>query len=191
MRITEMAFEKKILTGQYEHEMLKVVVAVAESESNPSARVKELVSFVQTRGDTKLEGAATVVTTQVGGASDTTESVKSEEVKEAKETKKDKKASKKDAEVKADEKAETAAEEKTEEKAEVKTLKTKKSVAYSRTNETHKKLVGELLDSRYAGWRTNPNKYVEASKKLEGQDLLNDEGLILDSFKEKFDAEVK
>lgn len=201
MRITEMSFEKKVLTGQYEHEMLKVTALLSDGEADPSSRVKQLVSFVQTRGDTKLDGVSTAVTTQVGATSDTpnpsgtSTSVKTDEVKE---TKKEKKT-KKDADAKADEKTEVKAEEKseakTEEKTETKTeekaTKSKKSVPYSRTNEQHKKLVGELLDSRYAGWRSNPNKYVEASKKLEGQELLNDEGLILDSFKEKFDAEVK
>lgn len=212
MRITEMSFEKKVLTGQYEHEMLKVTALLSEGEADPSTRVKQLVSFVQTRGESKLDGVATVVKTELresgtlGGGSQTSSSEAATGGSPAVETAKEKKAREKaeakakaDAEAKSgattsegkedaksDAKSETSTKEtKTEEK------KTKKSVPYSRTNETHKKLVGELLDSRYPGWRSSPNKYVEASKKLEGQDLLNDEGLVLDSFKEKFDAEVK
>lgn len=211
MRITEMSFEKKVLTSQWEHEILKVTAVTREGENDPSSRVKELVSFVQTRGDTTLNGVATVVKTEVrmGEAASQTSSAEAttsptaKEKKEKKEKKSEVKTEEKSevkSETKPEEKTEAKSEASTEEKTEAKTeaktedkteKKTKKSVPYSRTNETHKKLVGELLDSRYPGWRSSPNKYVEASKKLEGQDLLNDEGIILESFKEKFDAEVK
>ena len=210
MRITEMSFEKKVLTGQYEHEMLKVTALLSEGESDPNTRVKQLVSFVQTRGETKLDGVATVVKTELreagvqGGGSSTSAAV-TESAEDKKKREKAEKAAAKAAEKAAAEKSSagepttskeevkttTSAEDKKEEVKTEPEKKTKKSVPYSRTNETHKKLVGELLDSRYPGWRSSPNKYVEASKKLEGQDLLNDEGLVLDSFKEKFDAEVK
>lgn len=62
----------------------------------------------------------------------------------------------------------------------------KKVEVYSRSNDLHKKLIGEILDLEYPKWRTNPTKAKEASVKLEGVDFLDAEGLILPSFKESF-----
>ena len=65
MRITGMVFEKKIVTAQYEHELLRVECAVTESD-DANQSLKELVKFVTDRG------------TVLGSVGDTPTSVKQE-----------------------------------------------------------------------------------------------------------------
>lgn len=61
----------------------------------------------------------------------------------------------------------------------------KKAETYSRTNEIHKKLYGETLALYDKAWKKSEKGKAAAKKvsqKLEGQDFLNEEGEVLDSF---------
>ena len=70
-------------------------------------------------------------------------------------------------------------------KAEPKTVK-KVATPYDRTNDLHKKLIGEILDKEFAGWRKSSGRAKDASAEMNGKDFLDNEGLILASFKESF-----
>lgn len=245
MRITGMSFEKKVLTSQWEHELLKVEVIMNEGEQNPGARCQELVGFVKSRGETEINvGTATMTRTvgnrqtgeattesssksvheggagpaapaegsgkkpgpKVGGKQNKSAAEKAAAATPAAEASaspsQESAAQTSEPEVKENAAAEAAAststpEPKVEEKKEAaktesgSTVKVKKVVPYNRANETHKKLVGEFLDKTYGGWRASAQKYVDVSKKLEGQNLLDDEGMIIQSFKDTFDKELK
>lgn len=89
-----------------------------------------------------------------------------------------------------------AKEKKTEPKAKKTTSETKpvkklfKATAYDRTINTHKNLLGTFLDKKYPKWRVEPllKKALEASKSLNGQDFLDENGDILESFKVSFSS---
>ena len=89
-----------------------------------------------------------------------------------------------------------AKEKKTEPKAKKITSETKpvkklfKATAYDRTINTHKNLLGTFLDKKYPKWRVEPllKKALEASKSLNGQDFLDENGDILESFKVSFSS---
>ena len=106
------------------------------------------------------------------------------------------KSSSKEVSEKSDPKEEVISEEPA---VEVEAKKTKKATAtkvkkvakpvgtpYNRGNEIHKKIMGDLLDKTIPGWRSNAAKAVEVSKSLEGQEFLDSEGLVLETFKEEF-----
>jgi hypothetical protein len=90
-------------------------------------------------------------------------------------------------EVKEEEKQEEKkTEEKTEEKAEKPKRKTKaKNTPYDRTNELHKKLLSEALESKDPNWKKNP-KASEVSKAMNGKDFLSPEGVRLPEFVDEF-----
>lgn len=69
-------------------------------------------------------------------------------------------------------------------------LKSKTSI-YDRSNDIHKKLIGEILDKENPGWRAAPGKAKAASVALEGKDFLDDEGLVLTSFRDLLKEEMK
>lgn len=128
----------------------------------------------------------------------------------------DKKAAKKEAKEKAaaeakvaDVKVETKAEEaKVEAKAEVKVeakveetkevpkeekKKSRLSSVYARTNEIHKKVVGEILTKNFPGW-DKPDRIGKAktmSETLNGKEFLDGEGLVLQSFTDQLIALMK
>lgn len=74
-----------------------------------------------------------------------------------------------------------------EETPKKKTRKAKvKLVAYDREIEMHKKLFSQFLDDNMKGWKkTHAVKAKEASMQLHGDDFLNEEGELIDSFGEK------
>lgn len=84
--------------------------------------------------------------------------------------------------------------EEVKEKAEVKPVEVKeepkkttklKNIVYDRTNDLHKNHVGKLLDGIDSKWRAKYEKAaVAASKGMAGQEFMDSEGNILDSFKE-------
>jgi flagellar biosynthesis GTPase FlhF len=58
-----------------------------------------------------------------------------------------------------------------------------KLTPYDRNLEIHKKLFKGLLDSNFPTWKSKPATAKEASVQLEGEDFLNAEGEIVESFK--------
>lgn len=74
---------------------------------------------------------------------------------------------------------------KVEEKKEVKKATKLKNIVYDRSNDLHKNHVGKLLDSFNPKWRSESEQAaVAASKGMAGQDFMDSEGNILDSFKD-------
>lgn len=64
-----------------------------------------------------------------------------------------------------------------------------KATVYERGNELHKKLVGELLNEQFPGFRKDKvlaETAVAASKKMAGQDFLDSDGEVLESFSAQF-----
>lgn len=65
-----------------------------------------------------------------------------------------------------------------------------KGVAYDKANPTHKTLIGGFMDTEIPGWRSpktiHKAKYASETLFAAGEDLLDREGEILDSFKQKF-----
>jgi hypothetical protein len=57
---------------------------------------------------------------------------------------------------------------------------------YDRGNDLHKKMMGEFLNKEYPGWRDRINIFKEASAEMEGKELVNTEGLMLESFKVEY-----
>lgn len=64
----------------------------------------------------------------------------------------------------------------------------KAGTPYARENELHKKLVGELLDREFPGWKRSElfAKAKAASVSMAGSEFLDAEGLILEAFKAEF-----
>lgn len=117
-----------------------------------------------------------------------------EPVEKKAETKKEEKKTETKVETKAEAKAEAKAETKVETKSEVKEeKKTKKSsgIAYDRSSDLHKKLIAEFLDAGYPGWKTTLLQQAkDTSIALEGTSFLDNEGLILQSFKDAFNKKM-
>lgn len=57
---------------------------------------------------------------------------------------------------------------------------------YNREMDLHKKLVGEFLNKEFPTWKSDIAKAKQASLEMNGENFLSEEGLIIDSFKEKF-----
>jgi hypothetical protein len=93
------------------------------------------------------------------------------------------------------EEASTKAEEtKVEEPKKKKAAPASKFIVYDRQNDLHKKHVGTLLDNNFHGWRKD-DKLKEICKnvsvQLEGKDLMDSKGEILQSFIEELVKAVK
>lgn len=80
-------------------------------------------------------------------------------------------------------------EEEQEDAAETPKLK-KQGTPYSRENDLHKKLVGEILTKEFPEWKKNPKKAKDTSMALEGSDFLDADGLVLESFKEQLRSKM-
>ncbi len=78
-------------------------------------------------------------------------------------------------------------------KEEKKKLKVKSSATkYDRNSDLHKKMFAENVEKIIPNWRaTHAVKAKEASAKLEGKDFLDNEGLVLPSFKEEISMLMK
>jgi len=64
-----------------------------------------------------------------------------------------------------------------------------KATTYDRRKDIHKTLVGEMIDEQFPKWRSKKKlvaKSVKASAAMNGEDFLDNEGHVLDSFRESF-----
>ena len=62
------------------------------------------------------------------------------------------------------------------------------SVSYDRTLQTHKNLLGQFLDEKFPRWKVGDNlkKASDASKSLNGTPFLDENGDMLETFKQSF-----
>lgn len=199
-RVFEIRVDVTINKGNYESEKIGVSAQLPEGV-DPVGEILELKSLAY-----GYKGLEPVAKTEVSIKEEATVDTFSE-----KETKKAKISKAKESVAKAEPKIEPQTdlnvepvEETEEEKPEVKSvvekqtpLKVKKlksaASPYDRTNDLHKKLFGEHIDSLYPKWRSNAEvskKAVSASAKLNGTAFLDAEGLITNSFKDAFATEM-
>lgn len=186
----EVRYDKTFNKGNYENEKIGLTYAPHEQEDIFQA-IDNLRKIVH--GDAPITTATTpagpvtvtaTVEKKTTAKKDTTKKAAEEKSEKAEEAK---------AEVKAEEKAEEKVEEPKEEVKEKKKVMGKNTL-YDRDNQNHKKLLSGFLDKASPNWK-NPTmikKALATSQKLheEKTDFLDGEGNILDSFKDKFLAEL-
>lgn len=67
-----------------------------------------------------------------------------------------------------------------------------KETTYSRVDETHKMLVGEILDENFPNWRVKLKAVtIQASKDMQGKEFLDKNGNVLNSFKDQLIKKIK
>ena len=160
MKINAIEYLRRVNKGNYEHEELKASAAIEDNEDKYSC-FKSLKEFVEECLGLKENKEQLPLPIQKEA-----EVVKEELVVEEVKKKKERKS-----EV---------------EKKSVK--KINKATQYDRTLQTHKSLIGALLDTKYPKWKKGDliNKATQASQVLNGEDFLDENGDMLESFKAKF-----
>jgi hypothetical protein len=177
MKVNEIKYTRRNNLGNYEHEEICVGVSVEDGD-NASTILKQAISFVSTKGETDF--SSVMVDPPAPKAKKETSVAKKETPKKVEEETK--------AEIKAEEKSSPVAEE--EPKVEEKKATRVKDTPYDRSNELHKKLLSEYLDTAHKGWKSEVQKAVTVSIKMVGKPFLNSEGSIIKDFKESFSAEM-
>ncbi|OPZ24339.1 MAG: hypothetical protein BWZ03_00219 [bacterium ADurb.BinA186] len=174
-KIVEVRYDATYNRGNYESEKIGATAQVGDNEdpADVLAKLKDLCSGkAPARAEKSIVKEDPVETTEA-----------------AQETTVDKpKRSKKAKETPAPQPQEEA-EEAVEEKAAPAPKKKSKATPYNRANDLHKKLVGQFLDSIQKGWRDDSAvkaRCGQASVDLNGTDFLDEEGVIIESFKEAF-----
>lgn len=219
MKIQEIHYEKKNNTGQWEHEVIKVVTTLEEGDSPEVVleKLRALASGDAETGATIPAGPAS--TSQAAPAAPAARSPrqrKAEQVvvdkdkKEEKvvaETAKEDEGKLSDAPEKeagkvaddnnpseaAKEAVKTEVENPPADSAPTKTKRAAKASPYDRDLDLHKKKVGEFMDQRFTKtWRKElPDQAKAASASLVGEPFLDNEGQVLKEFIEKFVAKVQ
>lgn len=178
MKANGLRYERTFNRGQYESEKIMIEVALEDGES-PNSVLKEMMDFVNSKGETSLSSSTKVVATS---APEKTEVVKKEKKTAAKETVVEVKKEVETASVEAAK--ETAAEEKS---PEVKAKKTKETFTkYDRNSDLHKKLIAEFLDDAFPQWKSKAQIAKEMSLKLNGEDFMDRDGLVIKPFRKEF-----
>lgn len=180
--------------GNYEHAELEVT-DVLQSGGDKTQSVKSLMTFVaDALFETGSFSASGKVESKTNTASVTKEKPSSEGKKEdasklkadTKEEEKKAEDSKKDDlkkdDLKKDDKPPRSQEAKRTAKG------SPKAATYDRTLDTHKKLLGNFLDGEFPKWKDGElfKKACAASKELNGTDFQDDNGDIIESFKEAY-----
>lgn len=210
--IKTVEFLRRRVLAQYEHAEMKVGIVIEENE-NPVSVVKELTRFVKDAlyetgefasdlvtgkasvaapktevAGTKVEKPKTETKTEVKTEAKVEESKKVEEAK--KETAKQDEGTTSEAKPQDEKKEEKKADEKktTTRKETTTKIKSTKATAYDRNLDVHKNLLGQYLDKQFPNWRKPDElkKAGTASRELQGSDFLDNDGQILESFKEAF-----
>lgn len=199
-------YSERCVKSQYTFEEL-TVSACLENGDDVMKSIQGLKNVVKRGlflGESVLENdpgmkAGPGVANQAPSAEDL-KAEKEAEVKKAKKEAKEKAAAESKAEVKvetkSEEKEEVKAETKVEEKKESAPAEKKKSrlsSPYARTNEIHKKVVGEILTKNFPGWdkAERIGKAKTMSEALNGKEFLDAEGLVLQSFTDQLIALMK
>ena len=184
MKVAHISFEKKWNLGDYNHEMIGALGLVEENE-DPSAALKDLIVFVRTRGEESPSATSKV---------EPKSEPKQETTKETKAEKKTKKsaATKEEAQDGEKESSQEQAGEKSSESENTEKKKVKgKATQYNPEEPVHKKLLGEILDKSAPNWKQNTPPYKEAAHLMKGEDFLDAEGIVLETFKTTFLSKVK
>lgn len=158
MIITTIRYGKKINLGNYESESFELEAKVENNVEDYEEVVEQLKKLVNSELEDKKKPLVTKET----------ETIKVEEP------------------VKKEEKPK---EEKTEEKPKKTTRKRKPkktTVTYDRTIDTHKKVLGDILDDNYKGWKKDESlktKALHLSTSLSGkEEIFDSNGDVLESF---------
>jgi len=173
MKIAEIKYMRRVNLGNYEHEEITATAVISEGEdANKEGmalknQVLALLNLSPEDGPKKEEE-------------------KKEETKEeAAPAKKTRKA----APAKEEEKKEEAKEETRGEKPAKRTRKAassaKKNTPYDRENKAHKVQFATIAEENFAGWKKDPElakKVKAASVELNGSDMLDDSGTVMDAF---------
>lgn len=181
--ITEVKYLFRRNLGDYEHEEIGLTASLPEGmeASDAIAEMKELAVssvgayLVNEKKETSPEPAKAA-----SGKRSKAKPAPEEEEEEVEET-----------EEGTEEENDEEVEEKAPKKPAAKKATSKKSKAspFDRDNDLHKDILGAFLDEEIPKWRKK-EKLVKrsrsASKEMEGEDFLDKEGNILESFKEKF-----
>ncbi len=177
-KIVEVRYDATYNRGNYESEKIGATAQVGDNEdpADVLAKLKDLCS-----GKTPAKAEKSIAKEEVV---ETAEEVKETPVEKPKKQKKAKEtpAPEPEAEV-----------EVAEEKPVVK-KKASKATPYNRANDLHKKLLGQFLDGVVKGWREDSAvkaRCGQASVDLNGTDFLDEEGMIIDSFKAAFEAHLE
>lgn len=173
MRTIEYMRRKNL--GHYEHEELKISDVVGDQDSI-DLKINELKHLVLKHLGLVEEAVKEIELPVTPEVTEVAEEKKEEPVKKAKKKK-----------VKEEVVEEKVEEEKHEEKVQKKPAKT---VDYDRTLQVHKNLLGKFLDESFPRWKSPDNlkKASEASHALNGTPFLDENGEILQDFKDKFVA---
>jgi hypothetical protein len=189
MEIVELRYDRTKNLGDYNSEKTGAT-AVVSAGDNPNKCMLELKAFVCGIGSVPVESSVEVkpvepIKVEVEPAPKAVLKSEGKKVhgnsKEAKELNKDK-PKKADVEIDSVIKAEEPKPEPVV-VVEEKPLKRQKPVTmYDRNNDLHKKILSEMLDVKFKGWRSNPSKAKQVSIELEGLEFLDGEGITLKSF---------
>ena len=206
MKIFEIKVEITKNLGNYENEKVGLSAQVEEGESAQSciSRLKDIAWGRESKEPVQMELIPAAKTTETKTVETKAPETKPKETKKPKakeEAKVEEKAAPTEVkeEAKVEEKAappEVETKKTDEEKAEKPPVKEEvaepkgrarlKASSYDRSNELHKKFIGEFLDKEFPTWRTDTSKARKASEILNGKDFLDAEGMMLESFKEEF-----
>lgn len=174
MRYSEIKFSKKVSAetkpslGQYENEEFSLTAILTEDDKIDECAVEVVKSVMKYLGVETLD-------------IDTNAKLELNErpTKEVEEPKKEVKEPKKV--------AKKAAKKKVKKKV--------KAVSYDRTDDGHKKRLGELCADLFGEeWRSNKEvlpKVKQASMALVGENFIGEEGVVLDTFVKKFQEMVR
>jgi len=191
MEITSLRYGRKFNLGNYESEEIAFEGVLEDGES-PLECLQEMKSAVMEaykgvsaepvtqKEPTKKKAAKKVVEEE---PEDTDLEDEDEFVDDETEEEEPKKAAKKKVTKKA------TAKKATKKKATKKKATRKKNTPYDRSLELHKKLIGEMLTEELPNWKKDADIKTackNASVEMEGEDFLDSEGNILESFSGEF-----
>lgn len=168
MRVCEIKVEVTIPTEQYGNKKITMIASLDPMEDLLAAR-ENLIKLCYGQ-EIALTERVEVVKTPIEAYEEALDA-KSEEVKET-------------LEAKAETEVEAMVEEPPVKKSKAPRKVKVKMTPYDRSSELHKKLFSSTLDVLLPDWKKDPIKAKTASMFLEKSDFLNEDGIVLDSFKE-------
>jgi len=186
MRIFEIKYMRRNNLGNYEHEEIAMTTVVEEGEDHMAVMAILKKDVLAGFGDLPSAPVKEEKPAKAAKNAKKEAPVKEEEEVAAEEEEAE--------EVAAEEEEEEVAaeEEEAEEEKPVKTGKKKnfkkKPQSYSRSSEQHKEILSTLLKSVAPDWKKTDDgkaRAKDASQKMEGKDFLDEEGEVLQSFKDE------
>ena len=196
IQLTEIKFGMRRNLGNYEHTDVAFSASVAEGQSPEeileylkTLAVSSVGEYLANEADKKEEG----VETPKAAAKTKGRKAKDEEEEEEDQDEDSDDSTDDEEDDEDDEEEEVSPKAKAKKapakKAAAPKKKKSKSSPYDRKNDLHKDIVGTMLDEEIPKWRKKKSleaKSKLASKELDGEDFLDSEGNVLETFKEKF-----